>query len=243
LHGAFVRVEVFDWEKHGGALKCATNGEPWNGCGSYAAVEKIWGWCADAEVEGEGAGASNRLMVDAEQKRLLGGGGSSSSSWAVVDKRTQMVIGVICLTNDDARNLTVEVGNVVTHVSYSSSVQLLEAMFLLMDRLFALGVRRIGAECDELDFERKKLLGGNGGLGFEFEGIARKAGIRLGSNFDAVKFSFVNSDWEEGGRNRLYLKLWGAKAVSVEERWRREEKEEEGKKLVREESLKIKKKN
>jgi len=90
-----------------------------------------------------------------------------------------MVIGVICLTNDDARNLTVEVGNVVTHVSYSSSVQLLEAMFLLMDRLFALGVRRIGAECDELDFELKKLLGGNGGLGFEFEGIAREAGIRL----------------------------------------------------------------
>ena len=182
-----------------------------------------------------------RFGVGARMLRLRGRG--RSSSWAVVDKRTQMVIGVICLTNDDARNLTVEVGNVVTHVSYSSSVQLLEAMFLLMDRLFALGVRRIGAECDELDFERKKLLGGNGGLGFEFEGIARKAGIRLGSNFDAVKFSFVNSDWEEGGRNRLYLKLWGAKAVSVEERWRREEKEEERKKLVREESLKIKKKN
>ena len=87
---------------------------------------------------------------------------------------------------------SIEVG----HVNYSPLLQrtpaATEAMFLMMQRAFALGYRRYEWKCDALNApSRATALR----LGFSFEGVFRQATVYKGRNRDTAWFSIIDHEW------------------------------------------------
>ena len=67
-----------------------------------------------------------------------------------------------------------------------------EAMYLMMEHVFALGYRRYEWKCDALNApSRKAALR----LGFRFEGIFRQAIIYKGRSRDTAWFSIIDAEW------------------------------------------------
>ena len=79
-----------------------------------------------------------------------------------------------------------------------------------MDRLFALGYRRIQLSIDSMDTFAKKYCGR---LGFTQEGMIPKDRIVKEANRDSLIYGMLNSDWSKGARAFLFKKLHGDKAM------------------------------
>jgi RimJ/RimL family protein N-acetyltransferase len=92
----------------------------------------------------------------------------------------------------DPDNGCIEVG----HLAYSPSLQrtpaATEAMFLMMERAFALGYRRYEWKCDALNGPSRAAAVR---LGFRFEGIFRQARVVRGRNRDTAWFSIIDGEW------------------------------------------------
>ena len=87
---------------------------------------------------------------------------------------------------------SIEVG----HLNFSPALQrtpmATEAMYLMMERAFALGYRRYEWKCDALNApSRNAALR----LGFTFEGIFRQASIYKGRSRDTAWFSIIDEEW------------------------------------------------
>ena len=98
----------------------------------------------------------------------------------------------------------------------------MEACYLLLDRLFAYGYRRIQISCDSQDGGSRKFAER---LGFTFEGVLFKHLILKDSSRDSNMYGMLNSDWKKGARNALFQKLYGKKALRAD--LSNEKKEEE----------------
>jgi RimJ/RimL family protein N-acetyltransferase len=84
----------------------------------------------------------------------------------------------------------------VGHLAYSPLLQrtpaATEAMYLMMERGFALGYRRYEWKCDALNApSRSAALR----LGFTFEGVFRQATVVRGRNRDTAWFSIIDKEW------------------------------------------------
>ena len=112
--------------------------------------------------------------------------------FAILDQRTNRATGVASYLRIEPKSGCIEVG----HVSFSPLLQrtpaATEAMFLMMERAFALGYRRYEWKCDVLNAaSRAAALR----LGFKYEGVFRQATVVKGRNRDTAWFSIIDSEW------------------------------------------------
>ena len=109
------------------------------------------------------------------------------------------------------------------------SAEQTEACFLLIDRLFALGYRRIQMSCDSQDGLVRKLALR---LGFTLEGTLFKHMILKESSRDSIVYGLLNSDWDKGARFALFRKLHGQGAAKADLQMRKRLEEEDEKQRV-----------
>jgi RimJ/RimL family protein N-acetyltransferase len=163
----------------------------------------------------------------------------TAAGFAIVEFVTDRLVGVVHLSKDDPKNLSVQLDLPIVKPTSDGSIEQLEACFLLLDRLFAYGYRRIQICVDALDVRGKRLPQR---LGFTQEGQIPKHMIVKDANRDSIIYGMLNSDWDKGARSFLLKKLHGAafekadaaivakeEAVEDQEQKLREKKEAEAK--------------
>ena len=101
--------------------------------------------------------------------------------------------------------------------------------FLLLDRLFALGYRRIQFSCDSLDSTARQIALR---LGFTLEGTLFKHMIMKDASRDSIVYGLLNSDWDKGARYALFRKLHGQNAAKADLQMRKRLEEEDEKQRV-----------
>ncbi len=112
--------------------------------------------------------------------------------FTIINKVTGAPAGVASHMRIDSRGGVIEVG----HLAYSPLLQktpaATEAMFLMMQRAFALGYRRYEWKCDSLNAPSRRAAQR---YGFSYEGIFRQATVYKGRNRDTAWFSILDSEW------------------------------------------------
>lgn len=131
----------------------------------------------------------------------------NAAGFAIVEFVTNRLVGVVHLSHDDPKNLSVQLNLPIVKPTSDGSIEQLEGCFLLLDRLFAYGYRRIQICVDSLDVRGKRLPQR---LGFTQEGQIPKHMIVKDANRDSIIYGMLNSDWDKGARSFLLKKLHGA---------------------------------
>ena len=209
--GSTVRLEALNAKEHLGKVYDCTNGEIYHDKKSYNPVE-VWGFLNDGPFDTPEALYKSSIFQYTSKP--------NTAAFCIKQNLTDRVIGVITLSNDDPQNLSIQLDAPIVHPAYSfnskysnnnaSSKETLEACYLLMDRLFAYGYRRIQYCIDSQDRTNLKLADK---LGFTFEGCLLKHMIIKESSRDSNVYGMLNSDWDQGARIVLYRKIYGTAAA------------------------------
>lgn len=113
---------------------------------------------------------------------------------AIVDRETGKAAGVATYMRIDVNHGVIEVGN----INYSPALQrrraATEAMYLMMQRVFALGYRRYEWKCDALNAPSRAAAQR---LGFSYEGLFRQAVVYKGRSRDTAWYSIIDAEWPE----------------------------------------------
>ncbi|EJK56100.1 hypothetical protein THAOC_24079 [Thalassiosira oceanica] len=202
--GASCRLEPLDSDVHLKELWSITSGDSCNEHKAYN-PDEVWGFlnCGPFKQMND--------MLESEVFQLQ----SHSAAFAVVDMTTDRVLGAVHLTKDDPKNLNVQMELPIVKPSSEGTVQQLEACFLLLDRLFAFGYRRIQMCVDVQDVRGKRLPNR---LGFTQEGQIPKHMIVKEANRDSLIYGMLNSDWDKGARKVLFRKIHGTAAMEADAR-------------------------
>lgn len=209
--GRHVRLEALQLHRHLQPLFHLTSGDPVLESSSYDPQE-IWSF----QESGPFASPSEMRQSFVFQRQL------DQAAFAVVHSVTEQVWGAICLSHDHPKNLSIQLEPPLWHPSKLERRELDEACFLVMDRLFALGYRRIQFCMDSQDSVMRKLAIR---LGFTLEGTLYKHMVVKDASRDSDVFSMLNSDWKKGARATLFRKLYGSAALRSD--LSNEKKEEE----------------
>lgn len=201
--GRYVRLEALEVGRHAETVHKMTSGQIVGEHKSYD-PEEVWSFFD----EGPFAKPSDLAKSFVFQRKL------NEAGFAVVDNVTDRVLGAVLLRNDNPQNLSIVLEPPFLHPTRDATQQQLESCFLLMDRLFALGYRRIEMSIDAQDMIRRKLAIR---LGFTLEGILQKHMIVKEASRDSSIYGLLNSDWNRGGaRGNLFTKLYGAIAAKAD---------------------------
>lgn len=214
--GQHVRLEALDPARHGTAVFAVTCGDPIYEQHKAYDAQEVWGfWDA-------GPFRSPEEMVQS----FVFERPANAAGFAIVESVTDHVMGAILLTHDDPHNLTISIEPGLVPPFYVGKLGEMEAYFLLMDRLFGLGYRRIQVAVDAQDVVAKKLCQR---LGFNLDGVLLKHMVVKEANRDSCIYGLLNSDWKKGARAHLFKKLYGAAALRFENANQKFEEEEEEK--------------
>ena len=174
MTGRFCRVVPFDSDRHAAELHAANMtdaaGAMWTYLpyGPFATLENYRTWLH-------------------EHAR-----GDDPMFFTILDIVTAQPAGVAAYLRILPASGSIEVG----HVNYSPRLQrtpaATEAMFLMMQRAFALGYRRYEWKCDALNAKSRAAALR---LGFSFEGVFRQATVYKGRNRDTAWFSILDREW------------------------------------------------
>ena len=212
LVGKYVRLEALEPTRHVRPVFAMTSGQPALENSSYD-PQDVWGFWE----EGPFANPTQLHKSFVFQRK------SNEAGFAIVDAITDQVLGVILLRHDDPSNLTIQLEPPILPPSRNGTQLQLESCFLLMDRLFALGYRRIQVSIDAQDADKRKL---SRRLGLTLEGCLCKHMIIKDASRDSNVYSMLNSDWiKNGARAALFGKLHGRAAMQAD--LNNENKEEE----------------
>jgi RimJ/RimL family protein N-acetyltransferase len=111
---------------------------------------------------------------------------------AIVDLATGEAVGVASYLRIDPAAGSIEVG----HINYSPKLQrtiaATEAMYLMMQRAFALGYRRYEWKCHSLNAPSRAAAQR---FGFSYEGIFRQARVDKGRNRDTAWYAMIDREW------------------------------------------------
>lgn len=111
---------------------------------------------------------------------------------AIVDAGSGRAVGLASYLRINPTEGSIEVG----HLRFSPLLQrtptATEAMYLMMERAFALGYRRYEWKCHALNAASR---GAAERLGFTFEGIFRQATVAKGRNRDTAWYSVIDGEW------------------------------------------------
>lgn len=209
--GRYVRLEALEAGRHLSELYDLTSGEPALQNKAFD-PEEIWSF----QPEGPFASQQDMLKSFVFQRQ------SNEAAFAIVQSVTEQLMGAFFLTKDDPQNLTIQLEAPLMQPEQEGSPEQMEALFLMMDRLFAFGYRRIQICIDSQDVYKRKLATR---LGFTMEGLLFKHMIIKEASRDSNIYSMLNSDWDKGARAALFSKLYGKKACQVDAA--NEKKEEE----------------
>ena len=114
------------------------------------------------------------------------------SFWAIRDRKTDQVVGHTSFLRIDSSNATVEIGNIMYSPSLQKTVASSEAWFILAERAFSCGFRRLEWKCNALNEpSRRAALR----YGHEFEGVFRQHMIVKGKNRDTAWYSILDGEW------------------------------------------------
>jgi RimJ/RimL family protein N-acetyltransferase len=174
MTGRFCRVEALDPQKHAADLYAAysldVQGRNWTylGYGPFADV------------------ASYRSWVESVYQ------GEDPLFFAIVDLSSGKAMGVASYLRITPASASIEVG----HLNFTPLLQqrpaATEAMFLMMQRAFALGYRRYEWKCDALNAPSRAAAQR---LGFSYEGTFRQATVYKGRNRDTAWYAVIDSEW------------------------------------------------
>jgi len=111
---------------------------------------------------------------------------------AIIDAQSGQAVGVASYLRIDPNAGVIEVG----HINYSPRLQrspaATEAMYLMMQRAFALGYRRYEWKCDSLNQKSRRAAQR---FGFSYEGIFRQATVYKGRNRDTAWYAIIDEEW------------------------------------------------
>lgn len=209
--GKFLWLEGLNVEQHLEKVFAATSGDVCYNKKRYNPSE-VWGFLEDGPFEN----------TEAMRKSFVFQHKENQAGFCIVQAVTQRILGVIMLTKDDPENLSVQLDAPILPPSNWEGKEQLEACFLLMDRLFANGYRRIQMSIDAKDGEASKLTDR---LGFTFEGCVLKDQIVKDASRDSNVYGMLNSDWDKGARKALVRKLYGVSTAKSEEAYNKKEEE------------------
>src|SRR5579872_6829235 len=174
MDGRFCRVEPLDPGHHAEDLYAAntldTEGRNWTYLpyGPFATFESYVGWM---------------------EARC---GGDDPLFHAIMDGPTGKAVGVASYLRIEPASGSIEVG----HIHYSPLLQrtpaATEAMYLMMQRAFALGYRRYEWKCDALNAPSRAAAQR---LGLSFEGVFRQATVYKGRNRDTAWYAAIDREW------------------------------------------------
>jgi RimJ/RimL family protein N-acetyltransferase len=112
--------------------------------------------------------------------------------FTIIDKATERAVGLAAYLRIDPVMGCIEVG----HLNFSPLLQrqpaATEAMYLMMQTIFALGYRRYEWKCNALNLPSRQAAQR---LGFSFEGVFRQAAVIKGRNRDTAWYSMLDSEW------------------------------------------------
>jgi len=200
--GRTVRLEPLEPARHAEELALATCGDAHGKDTEYDPMD-VWGFLPYGPFHTAYDMAAGPIF-----DRKSGEGG-----FAIVEHVTEKVIGAILLYSDDPQNLTIGIEVPVTKPTCDGTVEHMEACFLVMDRLFAYGYRRVHMSCDSQDAIARKVPGR---LGMTQEGLVLKDQVVRDANRDSLLFAMLNSDWDKGARTFLFGKLHGDAAARAD---------------------------
>lgn len=106
----------------------------------------------------------------------------------------KQVRGWCALMRADCKAGSIEIGHVYYSVGLRRTLAATEAMFLLMQQVFALGYRRCEWKCNSFNQPSKQAALR---LGFQHEGLFRQATIVKGRNRNTDWFSMLDSEWPQ----------------------------------------------
>jgi RimJ/RimL family protein N-acetyltransferase len=176
LVGRYCRLEPLEGARHAEALFAANAAEPdgrsWTYLpyGPFPTLEEYRAW------------------IEAYCRR------DDPLFFAIIDLATGLPAGVASYLRILPAAGSIEAG----HLHYAPALQRrpagTEAMFLLMERAFALGYRRYEWKCDSLNAASRAAAER---LGLSFEGLFRQATVYKGRTRDTAWFAAVDQDWPE----------------------------------------------
>jgi RimJ/RimL family protein N-acetyltransferase len=174
MAGRYCRLEPVDPERHGLALHEANRldaeGRNWTYLpyGPFATLELYLSWLRESCL------------------------GKDPLFFAIIDLRTGNAAGLASYLRIDPRNGSIEVG----HLNFSPLLQktpaATEAMYLMMERAFALGYRRYEWKCNTLNAPSRHAAQR---LGLSFEGVFRQATVVKGRNRDTAWYAAIDQEW------------------------------------------------
>ncbi len=117
---------------------------------------------------------------------------ADSLFFAIIDAASRQAVGVASYLRIDTANGCAEIG----HINFSPRLQrttaATEAMYLMLQRLFELGYRRVEWKCDALNAPSRAAAQR---LGFTYEGLFRQACIYKGRNRDTAWYAMIDQEW------------------------------------------------
>ena len=102
--------------------------------------------------------------------------------------------GWCALMRADCNAGSIEIGHVYYSLGLRRTLAATEALFLLMQQVFALDYRRCEWKCNDLNLPSKQAALR---LGFEYEGLFRQATVVKGHNRNTAWFSMLDSEWPQ----------------------------------------------
>ncbi len=112
--------------------------------------------------------------------------------FAVIDRATHQVQGILSLMSIVPAQGRIEIGHVTFGAPMQRSPKSTEAVYLLAKHSFDLGYRRLEWKCNNGN-ARSKYAAER--LGFSFEGVFRQHMVVKGQNRDTAWYSILDSEW------------------------------------------------
>ena len=112
--------------------------------------------------------------------------------YAIVDRPTAKAVGLASYLRSKPGSGSIEIGHINSSPLLQRTPAATEAMYLMMNRVFALGYRRYEWKCDALN-EPSRVAAQR--LGFSFEGVFRQATVYKGRNRDTAWYAVIDEEW------------------------------------------------
>lgn len=148
---------------------------------------RVWGWSLLAE-ETPPSSSVDRF------RSAFCNPSNNSCHVVIIDNELEAPIGMLSLTNNAPQHLSIQIEDIWVTPAYRGRKCAHEAVYLILQSLFANGYRRIFSECDSRNVIGKKFLER---CGFRLECILRKHKIFRSRNRDSALYAVLNSEWDE----------------------------------------------
>ena len=174
MHGRYCRIEPLDLARHAHELYDAfshdRDGHNWTYLpyGPFATVDAYTAWVAHAVTRDD------------------------PLFHAIVDLASGRAVGVASYLRIDPEAGSIEVGGLSFSPLLQRTPAATEAMYLMMQRAFALGYRRYEWKCDALNAPSRAAAQR---LGLSYEGIFRQARVSKGRNRDTAWYATIDREW------------------------------------------------